>query len=107
MTQETLDRANEITEKISESEKLLDALLLRIEQRKRDIKRYNEGNIRWIPFSKWFCNGAIKKDGKIVVASSIECQTPIDFELDEECINFIINHEKDKISKLKKELEEL
>jgi hypothetical protein len=107
MTKETLDRANEITNKIKELEKNLSALKYKVSERKKDIE-IHKGNVRkWIPCSKWFCKGTVEQDGKVKLDAPRERHYPLDFELDEECVEFIIKHEEEKIAKLKKELEEL
>lgn len=111
MNSETLGRANELTRLISEKEKVLSVLTYKVGQRKRYIRDYkgSSGLCRWIPFEKWFCVGTIKKKNgsEIVFDAPIECEYPLDFELDEECVDFIIKHEMETIQKLKAELDAL
>lgn len=106
---ETLNRANELTAIIKEKEEALNALVYKVKQRKADIDAYKKQYKRWIPVEKWFCAGVIesKLTQKVTFDAPRECQYPLHFELDEECVDFIIQHEREKIDKLKKELEEL
>lgn len=107
MTKETLDRANELLNRIKELEESLGLLECRVHIRKKDTKDYEEGNTQWIPTPKWFGRGAVNKNNKINLNIPIECRTALEFEIDEECVDFIIKHEREKIAKLRKELEEL
>lgn len=107
MTQDTLNRANEITNKIKELTESLGLLECKVYARERDIKEYKENKKRWIPIDKWFCVGKLKEDGKVIIDAPIECHRSLEFELDKECVDFIINHQREKINELKKELEEL
>lgn len=107
MTIETLNRANEISNRIKDLEESLGTLECRVHIRKRDIKDYKEGNTRWIPIPNWFGKGTVKENNKINLNIPIECRTALEFEIDEECVDFIIKHEREKITKLRKELEEL
>ena len=109
MNIEALNRANELTEIIKEKEHALGALTYKVHQRKRDIDEYKNGHKRWIPLKNWFCKGTIesKLTQKVTIDAPRELEYPLHFELDEECVDFIIQHEREKIDKLKKELEEL
>ena len=107
MTKESLDRANEISNKIKELTESLGLLECRVYRRKKDIKDYEEKRTNWIPIPKWFGRGSIEKKNKINLDIPIECMPRFEFELDEECVNFIINHQKEKIKMLEKELESL
>lgn len=107
MTQDALNRANEITNKIKELKESLGLLECRVYKRKKDIKDYEQKQIRWIPISKWFGKGTIKNNHKVNLDIPIECMSHFEFEIDEECVNFIINHQREKIEMLEKELEEL
>ena len=106
---ETLNRANELTAIIKEKEHALGALTYKVHQRKRDIDEHKNGYKRWIPLENWFCKGTIKDKltQKVTIDAPRECEYPLNFELDEECVELIIQHEREKIDKLKKELEEL
>ena len=106
MNKETLKRANEITKQIEVSQEKLWALKNKVYRRKRDIGDYKTGRKRWIPDVHWFCR-LIIRDKRAYIDAPIECETALKFELDEECVNLIIKYEKDKIEKMKKELEEL
>lgn len=106
MTQETLNMANEIANKIEELEQSLIYLQNRISERETEIKSFEKGEKKKISLPKWFCKGIIKKDGKVALNVSAEYNS-IDFELDKECVDFIIQHKKEKIDKLKKEFAEL
>lgn len=107
MTKESLNRANEISNKIKELTESLGLLECRVYRRKKDIKKYNEDQTRWIPIPKWFGRGTIEKKNKINLDIPIECMPRFEFEIDEECVMFIINHQKEKIKMLEKELAEL
>jgi hypothetical protein len=107
MTKESLNRANEITNKIKELTESLSLLECRVYRRKRDIKEYEAKRTHWIPIPKWFGRGTIENKRKVNLDIPIECTPRLEFELDEECVNFIINHQKEKIKMLEKELEEL
>jgi hypothetical protein len=106
MNIETLNKAKELTKQIKENEDALFALKHEVELRKRSINEYKNGRTRWIPFENWFCKGDIKNN-KVTVDAPMECKHSLEFELDEECIDLIINYEMQKIEKLKRELEEL
>lgn len=107
MTNESLNRANEISNKIKELTESLSLLECRVYRRKRDMKDYEENRTRWIPIPKWFGRGTIESKRKVNLDIPIECLPRFEFELDEECVNFIITHQKEKIKMLEKELEEL
>lgn len=107
MTNETLNKANQIMEQIKELKKPLSELESRVYRRKKDIKNFKERHIGWIPIVNWFCRGIIEKNNKVNLDVPIECMHRLEFELDEECVNFIIEHQKEKIKMLEKELEEL
>ena len=106
---ETLNKANELTAIIKEKENALYALIHKVNLRKRDIDEHKNSYKRWIPFENWFCKGTIKDKltQKVTIDAPREFEYPLNFELDEECVEFIIQHERAKIDKLKKELEEL
>ena len=107
VTQDALNRANEIMDKIKGLEESLGFLQCKVYTRERDIKEYKENKKRWIPFDKWFCVGKIKENGKVTLDAPIECRPSLEFELDKECVDFIIKHQREKINELRKELEEL
>jgi hypothetical protein len=109
MNTETLNRANELANLIEEKEKALNILTFKVRRRQIKINEHKDKKIRYIPFPNWFCVGVIKnaKDNKVTLEPPLECEYPINFELDEECVEFIIKHEAEKIEQLKKELEEL
>lgn len=107
MTKETLDRANELSNRIKDLEESLGSLECRVHIRKKNIEDYEQKRTQWIPIPKWFGKGTIKDNNKINLDIPIECRTHLEFEIDEECVNFIIKHEREKINNLKKELEEL
>ncbi len=107
MTKESLDRANEISNKIKELKESLGLLECRVYRRKKDIEEYEQKRTRWIPIDKWFGRGTIENKRKVNLDIPIECMPRFEFELDEECVNFIINHQKEKIKKLEEELENL
>lgn len=106
MNTETLKRANEITKQIEASQEKLWALESKVWRRKRDIGDYKTGRKRWIPDASWFGRLLIRNK-RAYIDAPIECEQALKFELDEECVNLIIKYEKDKIAKMKKELEEL
>lgn len=107
MTIETLNRANEILNRIKDLEKSLGLLEWRLHIRKRDFEDCNGKQKGLILMPKWFGKGTINESNKVNLNIPIECNPPLDFEIDEECVEFIIKHERAKILKLKKELEEL
>lgn len=74
---------------------------------KKNIEEHKNGRNRWLPFAKWFCVGKIKENRMVTLDAPLECRPSLEFELDKECVDFIINHQKEKIHKLRKELEEL
>ena len=106
-----LNRAIELASIIKEKENALGALTYKVNQRKRDIDKYKNGynGYKWIPCENWFCKGTIKDKltQKVTLDAPREFEYPLHFELDDECVEFIIQHEREKIDKLNKELEEL
>lgn len=107
MTVETLNKANELSNRIKDLEESLGSLECRLHIRKRDIDNYNTNKTRWIIIPKWFSKGTVKENNKVNLNIPIECREPLEFEIDEECVEFIIKHEREKIAKLKEELEKL
>lgn len=106
MTEETLNKANELTKKIASAGKSLSLLKDRVRARERAIDSYKRGLSRWLPFAGWFCRGVVEGD-KVKLDVPIEGHRQLDFELDEECVGLIIKHEEEKIEKLKSELDSL
>lgn len=107
MTIETLNKANEISNRIKYLEKSLGLLECRVHIRKRDFEDCNRRQRGLILMPKWFGKGVINKNNKSNLNIPVECMEPLEFEIDEECVEFIIKHEREKIAKLRKELEEL
>ena len=109
MNIKTLDKANEIARQIKEREKNLVKLQHKVGRRKQAINEHKNNKRQWLPFKNWFCMGIIesKESDKITFDAPMECEYPLHFELDEECVDLIIQHEIEKIEKLKKELEAL
>mgnify|MGYP003296512607 CR=1 FL=1 len=107
MTKETLDKANEISNKIKELTETLGLLECRVYRREKDLVEYAENRSRWIPVPNWFGRGTVEKNNKVNLDIPIEGMHRFEFELDEECVWFIINHQREKIKMLEKELEEL
>lgn len=108
MTFKDFERANEIIEQIKTISNGVYRLEAKVSLRKRHIEEHNAGKRRWLPLPEMFCQLIWENyDQKPVVDAPVEGFESIDFALDEECIDFIIRHEKEKIAKLKKELEEI
>ena len=79
MTKESLNRANEITNKIKELTESLSLLECRVYRRKRDIKEYEEKQRHWIPIPKWFGRGTIENKRKVNLDIPIECMPRLEF----------------------------
>lgn len=107
MTRETLDKANEISNKIKELTESLGLLECRVYRREKDLANHEEKRTNWIPVPNWFGRGTIEKNNKVNLDIPIEGMHHFEFEIDEECVRFIINHQREKIKMLEKELAEL
>lgn len=106
MTHELLERAKEISNRIEELKGVVGFLEGRRYRRERDMEDFRRRRRPFIPCPKWFGIGRIK-DEKVKLDIPIECMPIMDFEIDEECVNLIIEHYKEKVRTLERELEEL
>ena len=107
MTTETLNSAITLAKRMADIEESLSSLECRLHIRKRDFEDCNRKQKGLILMPKWFAKGTIKENNRVNLNIPVECVPPLEFEIDEECVEFIIKHEREKLRKLKKEFEEL
>lgn len=110
MTDELLNKANEIAGKI----KKIDVSIERVEDEIRYKKRFDEDIIQgkkpifFKSYLKSFASVFFDKDKKPSIRGHVECHYPVEIELDdEEFCTLLLEYLNNKKSKLREELDKL
>lgn len=110
MTDELLNEANEIADKI----KKIDDSIIKVEDEIRYKKRFDEDIIKgykpcyFKSYLKSFASVLFRKDKKPSIRGYVECHYPVEIELeDEEFCTLLLEYLNNKKRKLREELDKL